>query len=199
MRLCRALLRLAGWRLVLDPPPGDRYVVVAAWHTSNWDFPLAVLAAGAMGLRLHFLGKRELLDGRLGWLMARLGVIGVERSRRTNLVERVGELFRTRDAFRLVVPAEGTRAATETWRSGFYYMALAGGVPIAFGVLDAGSRTIGIDGWYRPTGDREADLGRVRAYYDGRRGLKPGNMGPVRFGPPRREPAGTPGERTRRP
>ena len=195
MRLCRALLRLAGWRVVLRPPPGDHYVVVAAWHTSNWDFPLAVLAAGAMGLRLHFLGKQELLDGRLGPLMARLGVIGVDRTRRSNFVLRVTRLFHERDEFRLVVPAEGTRGPTGTWRTGFYYMALAAGVPVAFGVLDAAGRTLGIDGWFAPSGDREADLERVRAYYDGRRGLKPRNMAPIRFAPPRSEPAGSADER----
>lgn len=195
MRLCRALLRLGGWRVVVDTPPGDKYVVVAAWHTSNWDFPLAVVTAGAMGLPLHFIGKKELVDGRLGWLMTRLGVIGVDRSRRTRFVDRVAEEFRRRDTFHLVVPAEGTRGPTEYWRTGFYYMALAADVPIAFGVVDVATRTVGIDGWFRPSGDRDADLERVRAYYADKRGLKAHNMGPIRFTPPREAPDGTPEER----
>ncbi len=193
MRSCRFLLRLLGWKLVLRPPPGNKYVVVGAWHTSNWDFPLAVLATCGMGLGFSFVGKRELTEGRLGWLMRRLGVVGIDRSGGQDLTRRIAELFAARDELRLVVPAEGTRSTTEYWRTGFYYIALAAGVPIAFGVVDAGSRTIGIDGYFVPTGEREKDLAEVIAYFHGRRGLKPRNMGPVRFRP--LEPEDEPGRR----
>lgn len=183
MRLCRALLRLVGWRLVVDPPPVPKYVAVGAWHTTNWDFPLAILAMGGMGIRLHFVGKRELVDGRLGWVMRRLGVIGVDRDRRTGFTETVAQLFRERDALALVVPAEGTRAATEYWKSGFYYMALAAEVPIAFSFIDARTRTLGIDGAFEPSGVLEDDLQRLRDFYGEKRGIKPENMGPIRFRP----------------
>ena len=181
MRLSRALLRLLGWRLIDRPPAAKKYVVVAAWHTSNWDFVFALLVLGGLGLHANFLGKRELVEGPFGRLMAALGVIGVDRSRSTGLTARVA-----------VVPAEGTRSAAERWKSGFYYMALAADVPIAFGFLDSTTRTVGIDGGFVPSGDLEADVEILRAFYGPKRGLSHAKMGPIEFRAPAVDPAADP-------
>ena len=52
---------------------------------------------------------------------------------------------------------EGTRSKTSYWRTGFYYMALNAGVPIAFGSIDYATRTIGIQPGIEPTGDLPAE------------------------------------------
>lgn len=184
MRLARLLLRLIGWRLIDNLPPTTKFVAVGAWHTSNWDFILALLAHWGLGVKLHFIGKKELIEGKLGWLMRRLGVIGVDRSKPNNFVETIRQLFSERDELRIIVPAEGTRSKTRYWKTGFYYMALAANVPIAFAIIDAGRKVIGIDGYFYPTGDREADLAKVKAFYQGTRGLKPERQGEIDFKPP---------------
>lgn len=183
MRLCRFVLRLWGWRVITNLPPGSKYIVVGAWHTSNWDFPLAVLAAGAMGVKLNFIGKQELVSGKLGWLMKRLGVIGVDRSQRNQFVQTMADLFESSKELRIVVPAEGTRSKSEYWRTGFYYMALAAKVPIAFGFLDASRKQIGIDGYFIPSGNREEDLRKVIDFYQDKQGLKAHKQGQVKFKP----------------
>ncbi len=183
MRFCSFVLGLFGWQVVKHVPPSPKYVVVGAWHTSNWDFPLAVLAAGAMGLKLNFIGKQELVTGKLGWMMKRLGVIGVDRSQRNQFVQTMAKLFETSDELRVVVPAEGTRSKSEYWRTGFYYMALAAKVPIAFGFVDSVKKQIGIDGYFMPTGNRDEDLQKVLDFFKDKKGLKPHKQGVAKFKP----------------
>ena len=183
MRFCRFVLGLFGWRVLRNLPPSHKYIVVGAWHTSNWDFPLAVLAAGAMGLKLNFIGKQELVSGKLGWFMKRLGIIGVDRSQRNQFVQTIADLYANVDELRIVVPAEGTRSKSEYWRTGFYYMALAAKVPIAFGILDAGNKQIGIDGYFVPTGNRNEDLQKVIDFFKDKKGLRPSKQGQAKFRP----------------
>jgi 1-acyl-sn-glycerol-3-phosphate acyltransferase len=38
-------LKLTGWKIVCKPPTEPKYVLVAAPHTSNWDFPLLIAMA----------------------------------------------------------------------------------------------------------------------------------------------------------
>lgn len=184
MRSCRFMLGLFGWRVVRNLPPTNKFVMVGAWHTSNWDFPLAILAMGGLGIKLNFIGKQELLDGRLGWLMKRLGVIGVDRSKTRNFTQKIAELYKTMDELRVVVPAEGTRSKAEYWRTGFYYIALEAEVPIAFAFIDATTKTIGVDGYFMPTGRRDEDLQKVIDFYRDKRGLKPHKQAEIKFRPP---------------
>jgi 1-acyl-sn-glycerol-3-phosphate acyltransferase len=175
---------LLGWRVVRNLPPTNKFVMVGAWHTSNWDFPLAILAMGGLGVKLNFIGKQELIDGQLGWLMKRLGVIGVDRSKTKNFTQKIAELYTTMDELRIVVPAEGTRSKAEYWRTGFYYIALEAKVPIAFSFIDAATKTIGVDGYFIPTGNRDEDLQKVIDFYKDKRGLKPHKQAEIKFRPP---------------
>ena len=186
MRLSRWILGLFGWKVILNIPKTKKFVAVGAWHTSNIDFFLAVLAAGAMGLPLKFIGKQALVDGKLGWLMKRLGVIGVDRSKSNNVVEQIAKKFEKSEELYLVVPAEGTRSKAEYWKTGFYYMALAAKVPIAFGTLDASKKEVGIFGWIEPTGNREEDFAKIIDYFKDKRGLKPQNQAEIKFRPERK-------------
>lgn len=181
MYLCRALLRLFGWRLVMNLPPERKFIMTAAWHTSNWDFPLTVLAAGGMGLPLKYLGKQELIDGKLGWLLSRMGVIGIDRTPGSGVVEQVASLFAAKDQLMLAVAPEGTRGVAGHWGTGFYYMALAASVPIVFGFLDGDSKRIGIDGYFKPSGKRQQDLQIVKDYYENLKSLKPEKQGSIVF------------------
>jgi 1-acyl-sn-glycerol-3-phosphate acyltransferase len=84
----------------------------------------------------------------------------------------------------VVVPAEGTRSKAEYWRTGFYYIALEAKVPIAFAFIDAATKTIGVDGYFIPTGKRDEDLQKVIDFYKDKRGLKPHKQAEIKFRPP---------------
>jgi len=59
-RLARWLLQAAGWSLEGVRPPYARYVLIAAPHTSNWDFPLMLLYAAAFDIKMRWMGKHSL-------------------------------------------------------------------------------------------------------------------------------------------
>lgn len=60
---------------------------------------------------------------------------------------------------------EGTRSATEKWKTGFLYIAYGAHVPILLGVIDYSRKHILIDRVYNPTGDEAVDMEAIRKYY----------------------------------
>ena len=187
MYLGRAILRVFGYTFVENLPPERKFLVCAAWHTSNWDFPLAVLIAMSSGISFKYIVKRELTDSKLGWLYKRMGMIGIDRTPGTGVVEQAAQRFKEADDFILVVAAEGTRSKTSEWGTGFYYIALAADVPIVFGMVDSVTKRTGLDGYFYPTGDREADLQQIKNYYQDLRGLKPSNQTEIAFREPKKK------------
>ncbi|MER3444554.1 MAG: glycerol acyltransferase [Armatimonadota bacterium] len=181
-RLATRALGMLGWKAVLEPPPGPKFVAVGYPHTSNWDFLYAILWKFATGQPMNWVGKKELFPPVLAPLMKALGGIPLDRRKKgSEFVSQVAELIRSREAIVLVVAAEGTRSRAEYWRSGFYYMALGAQVPIALGYLDYARREVGIGAYLWPSGDIRADFDKLRAFYADKVGKKPENAGPVRL------------------
>ncbi|BFH75500.1 lysophospholipid acyltransferase family protein [Thermus thermophilus] len=179
-KLARFLLRLFGWELKVAPPPSRKYVLIGAPHTSNWDFVVGLLALWGARIRARWLGKKELFKPPLGYLMRALGGIPVDRSRREGLVDQVAQVLREREVAVLITP-EGTRGKAPYWRTGFYYMALKAGVPIALGYADFRRKEVGIGAYLWPTGDLRRDFEAIRAFYQDKTGLRPEKQGPIRI------------------
>lgn len=174
---CAAYLKLSGWKVAGDWPRDiPKMTLVAAPHTSNWDGINMIAAAGYYRVPLQWMGKKELTTGPLGGLVKWFGCIPVDRKGGGDLVKQMAETFAKASAMTLAVSPEGTRAATRAWKSGFYYIALASGVPIVMSVLDYGSKTIALSGALTPSGDFEADLKLIQSHYDGARGLRDGKF-----------------------
>lgn len=181
-KLATLLLGLFGWKAVLRPAPGPRIVAVGYPHTSNWDFLPAIGWAWATGVKMNFIGKKELF-GRLGWLMRRLGGIPLDRDKSQNFTKQVADIIRSRERIFLVIAAEGTRKRAEYWRSGFYFMALEAGVPIGLAYLDWRKKEVGIDRYFVPTGNLEADFAEIKAYYQDVKGRHPEQQSPIQLKP----------------
>ena len=120
--LCENLLKVLGWTVDKTNPPVSNCVVIAAPHTSNWDFILMLLFAGAFGQKINWMGKSNLFVKPFGYLLRKIGGISVNRSQKNQIVGNMISLFKTRENFLLVVPVEGTRARANFWKSGFYHM-----------------------------------------------------------------------------
>ncbi|MFN8041977.1 MAG: acyl-phosphate glycerol 3-phosphate acyltransferase, partial [Mycobacterium sp.] len=78
-----ARLWLALWRWSVAPaaePVPDRCVMIAAPHTSNWDFPLTLALARVSGVKISWLGKKSLFRGPAGPIMRWLGGVPIDRS-----------------------------------------------------------------------------------------------------------------------
>lgn len=173
--LSKHLLRLLGWTLTGSMPANTpKSVVIAAPHTSNWDFPYTLMVAFAMGLNIQWMGKKQLFRWPFRHLMRWLGGIPVDRSQSTNLVAAsVNTLLASPHELHLVVPPEGTRSQSRHWKTGFYYIALGAQVPIVLGYMDFAQKKSGLGPALVPTGDIEADMAQIKAFYAPFKGKNP--------------------------
>ncbi|MBS0393052.1 MAG: 1-acyl-sn-glycerol-3-phosphate acyltransferase [Proteobacteria bacterium] len=180
-RLAAVILRRCGWRSIYTPPRAAHGIIIVYPHTSNWDFIIGLLFKFAVGLRANWAGKDTLFRWPLRRLFVRLGGIPVNRRARSGLVGSLLEEFSRRDWMWLALAPEGTRARTDHWKSGFYRLALAGGLPVALGFIDYGTRTVGIDTYLELSGDVERDFAVLRDYYATKRGRRPEQAGDIRL------------------
>lgn len=168
-RVVRSLLllfyRARGWKAVGTPPADRRCVIIAAPHTSNWDFLNFLGLTDALGVKAHFMGKRQLFRWPLARFMRDMGGIPVDRDSRHNYVQAMIDEFARRGEFMLTIAPEGTRGAVRTWRTGFYHIAHGAGVPLVCGLMDYATRTGGLGPAIVTTGDYKADMARVAEFY----------------------------------
>jgi 1-acyl-sn-glycerol-3-phosphate acyltransferase len=165
--LARLLLFLLGWRIRGALPNLTSMVLIGAPHTSNWDFVVAMATAYALGVRVSWVGKRELFHPPLGVLFRWLGGVPVDRSASSGFVEQMVAEFQRRGQFLLAVAPEGTRRAVTKWRTGFYYIAAGAGVPIVLVTFDRARRLLHLGPALSPGGDLEADLATIRSLFAG--------------------------------
>lgn len=162
--------RRSGWTAHGKLPSDRKLIIIGASHTSNWDFLVFLGTVHAVGRRVRFIGKHSLFRGPVGRFMRSLGGVPVDRSSRQDLVSQIVEQIRVHDDFLLIVAAEGTRARTTKWKTGFYQIALRARVPIVCAGPDYPSKR-GIFGpVIHPTGDYGRDMAPAFAFF---RSLKP--------------------------
>jgi 1-acyl-sn-glycerol-3-phosphate acyltransferase len=167
------MLRLLGWRVYGKKPVQKKYVLIAAPHTSNWDFPIGLMVCFALDLRVYWMGKDSLFPWPVGWLMRWLGGIPVDRSKSGNLVQGTIDAFDQNRQLVVAIPPEGTRSKVTRWKTGFYYIAQGAKVPIGLGFIDFKRKLAGIDQIFQPTGDIESDMVEIQQFYKGITGKNP--------------------------
>jgi len=184
--LARALLPLIGWRVEGHLPAAPKFVLIVYPHTSNWDLVVGLICAHALGLLAEFPYGFMVKDNVIKWpligpLVRALGGIAINRRANFNAVEQMAEVFRKRERLMLAITPEGTRKRTDHWKSGFYHIARAADVPVVLGYLDYERRAGGLGPTLTVTGDVEADLGVMRAFYARITPLFPHEAGEIRF------------------
>jgi 1-acyl-sn-glycerol-3-phosphate acyltransferase len=175
----RIWVTLTGWQVVGDLPQQRRVVMIAAPHTSNWDAVVMVAAAWVFRLRLNWIGKKTLFRGLIGVFLRSVGGLPIDRSKPGGQVVQVADLIERSDRMYLAIAPAGTRSKRPHWRSGFYHIALAAGVPIVLGFIDWGSHRVGVGEVFEPSGDLTADIDHIRAFYDGMKGKDPSQQTPI--------------------
>ena len=58
--IAKSILFLIGWRMDTKNPAHQRCVLIAAPHTSNWDFLMMMLFSAAFGVKTKWMGKKNL-------------------------------------------------------------------------------------------------------------------------------------------
>jgi 1-acyl-sn-glycerol-3-phosphate acyltransferase len=164
----RTLLRIGGWHMEGEFPDLPKLVLIGAPHSSNWDGVWGFAAKLALGLDIKILGKDSLFKVPvMGFLLRRFGVIPVDRSAAHGVVEQSAMMIRRADRFWYGLAPEGTRKPVERWKTGFWKIAKAAGVPVLPAYFHYGRKVIGIGPPFELGDDMAADMARIRDWYRG--------------------------------
>lgn len=148
-------------------------VMIAAPHTSNWDALYARLALKALGVNVRLTIKDSYMKFPLGPFVRAMGGIGIDRrpkqagEPRLSMVQVMTDLFKHHPELVMLVTPEGTRARQEQWKTGFYYVAVNAGVPIALAYMDYEQKKAGVGKIIHPTGNFEEDMAEIMDFYAG--------------------------------
>jgi len=180
--LAKFILWIAGWKVKGSVPVEiKKAVIIAAPHTSYWDFLYARCAFFIIGLNMKATIKKEAVDLPIfGWILRQFGAIAVDRTpksgsqkKKLNMVDAMVNIIESHDQMIMMVTPEGTRKYAARWKSGFYRVAEQANVPIILGFLDYATKTAGIGPVFYPTGDYEKDLEEIQAFYREKQGKYP--------------------------
>jgi len=166
------ILKLAGWKARGEELEHQRFVLIGAPHTSNWDFPLMLMVVLKLRLRVFWMGKHTLFPFPFGGLMKWLGGIPIDRSASHNVVNETVRQYKEQDELVVLIPPEGTRSKVAKWKTGFYHIANLADVPILLGYVDAGKKEAGFADFFTPSGDAESDMEKIRDFYAAKKGLR---------------------------
>jgi 1-acyl-sn-glycerol-3-phosphate acyltransferase len=169
----RLMMLVSGWRFEGALPNLEKFVLIVAPHTSNWDFPIGVMAMFALDLRATFLGKDTLFRAPFGFVFRWMGGVPVDRSSPNNVVEQTIGHLAQRDRMILALSPEGTRQKIPRWRTGFYWVAVGAGVPIVPVALDYPRKRYIIHPIQMMTGDAERDIAHLRTLFQADQAHRP--------------------------
>jgi 1-acyl-sn-glycerol-3-phosphate acyltransferase len=178
-RTALRVLQLFGWKLFFKPLPGPHGIAVVYPHTSNWDFPIGLVAKWAMGIQFRWLAKDSLFRGAMGRLMRYWGGVAVDRSAPMGATRQLAQQMLAADSFWIGITPEGTRAYRPHWKSGFYHLAVTANVPLLLVRFDYGKKELSLVDTLVPSGDVERDMEAIRAVYEGCEALYPEHAAPI--------------------
>ncbi|MEX0635375.1 MAG: 1-acyl-sn-glycerol-3-phosphate acyltransferase [Ferruginibacter sp.] len=170
-RLCLFIFKITGWKADTEiPTQTNKCIIIAAPHTSNWDFWYCMATFAIYRLPIRFTVKKEWMKFPFSLLMKPLGGIAIDRSPRgpnnvrPSFVEAMTNLFNEHEKLIIVFTPEGTRSKNAEWKTGFYHVAKAARVPICMGYVDYGKKTTGICHPFETT-DYKTDMKKMMDFY----------------------------------
>lgn len=165
MNFCGFILKLFGWKIMVDVPKYPKNVICIAPHTSNWDFILGKLAIHAAHRNSGFLMKEMWFFFPLGYLFKAMGGIPVPKKRGSDLVSEIVKKFDNATNMTIAVTPEGTRSLNSNWRTGFLRIAYEAHIPLLLAYIDFSKKEIGMTKQYNYIGDIDKDIHGIKEYY----------------------------------
>ncbi len=167
------ILTILGWSVAKNLPEDKKFVVIAAPHTSNWDFLYFILFAWSTGLKFHWIAKHTLFKGPFGKIFKWMGGIPINRQIRSNSIEQIAEEFDKHENYIVTIAPEGTRSKAKYWKTGFYHIARQAKVPVALGFINYNRKIVGIADKYYPSENLKEDLIKIKKFYEDKTGKHP--------------------------
>jgi len=170
-RIAEFIFKKQGWQYENQVGPfGPKCILIAAPHTSNWDYSHGLVFFDKMGIPAKIAMKKELFVFPIRQFIEPLGAIAIDRKKddfgkKESSVQAMVQLFSEHDELILVITPEGTRSKTSEWRTGFYHVARLANVPIVLSHLDYEERKGIVGKIIYPTGNLEADMAEIMLYY----------------------------------
>lgn len=164
-KLSYHILRLMGWSFKgVWPDEYKKLIVIVVPHTSNWDFPLGLLYRSYLNRKVNFVGKSTLFRFPVKGLLKLMGGIPVNRSKSSNFVDSVVNLYNSRESLHIQLAPEGTRNKVDKLKSGFYFIAKGAQIPILMIKFNYGIKEFEIAKPLFPT-DFEADMKSIDDFF----------------------------------
>ncbi|MCH7644616.1 MAG: lysophospholipid acyltransferase family protein [Myxococcales bacterium] len=179
--LARIFLTLTGWEAVGAKVADEKIVLVAGPHTSNWDLIYLLAISRVLDTRVTWIGKHTVFWWPLGPILRALGGVPVRRDRSDQVVEQIVRIFDEAETLFLAITPEGTRSYTPYWKSGFYRIAKAAGVPIQLGFADYARRRGGYGPAFMPSDNVRADMDKIRAFFADKVARHPDQVSKIRL------------------
>lgn len=167
---------LIGWKITgstLDPKIIKKSIFIAIPHTSNWDFPLGIMARSIIRFKITYMMKSTMFKPPFGWFFRMMNGMPVERSKSTNFVDAAIKLYNSKDSLHTVIAPEGTRKKVDKLKTGFYYIAKGANIPMIFAAFDFGKKEVRFSDPYLPTDDKEKDFQVLEDFFKGVSGKFP--------------------------
>jgi 1-acyl-sn-glycerol-3-phosphate acyltransferase len=155
-----------GWKINGSLPPDlKKCILVAAPHTSYWDFVIARLAFYYQHVNARFLIKKELFKFPFKRYISWLGCIPVDKSNAKKAIFSAVEVIKNNDSIYLVITPEGTRKYTNNWKKGFYFIAEHANIPMVLTYVDYAKKEGGFGPIIYPSGNFEKDFAKIEDFY----------------------------------
>ena len=171
-RLAKSIFKINGWTYENKIGPfGPKCILLAAPHTSNWDYIYGLVFFDKMGIQAKIAMKKELFKFPLKQLIEPIGGVPIDRGPRgdgshmISAVEAMAELFDQKKELILVITPEGTRSKVTRWKTGFYHIARMANVPIVLSYLDYENKKGVVGKIMYPSDDIEADMAEIMEFY----------------------------------
>jgi len=152
------LSNILGWKIIGSLPKEKKYIIAVVPHSRSFDLLVAILIRSSLGLKIKFIGKKELFNPFTSFFFKSIGGIPVDRGKKNNFVESVIELFESNKINILAIAPEGTRKKVKKWKSGFYHIAFGAKIPIVMVSFDYVKKEININDKIFPSGNFDDDI-----------------------------------------
>ena len=159
--------KILGWSSTEPMVPEDKAVILAAPHTSIYDFVVGYFYYRSLGGRLRIMIKKEAFFWPLGPILRRLGAFPMDRKNpQRMMMSIIHEMEKPDTKCHLTICPEGTRKAVHKWKTGYHTIARACNLPVYLAHLDYKTRVIGTGPRVELTDDARADTNRIQQMYE---------------------------------
>ena len=176
--LSKIIFWLLGWKVIDNFDFPKKCVIIAAPHTSNWDFVIGKFYSYIKSINGKYLIKSSFFTPILGVFFKWDGGIPVYRDSSYNVVDQIVKKFSISDNLILVIAPEGTRSRVKRWKTGFYYIAHKANVPIILLAMDYEKKRVGVINSVVTTGDIDRDMLFIQKCFKEVKGKVPQNFNP---------------------